>query len=273
MLKIEEYIKDFKIKNNINEFDLANVKANKDLLIECITSYFDEYINETELEKTKRLHSEKVEKYRKQMRKYDDEIIDWAVRIYDKTLKSIDRYIINIVKNERLFLLYSSEKEFEILSIQIYTKLRKKLPQIIIDKNDIYRFLLNYHKIKSKSIKSINETSISTPIDNWIEETFNKHGVNLIEFAEEWLIYYYDHPNIWPHSHKILTDDKYVPFKYDYKKEGILFNIDWICSEQKEKEFLISNESLIEELFIYVWVHRIEGEEIYWKEYYKKKYN
>lgn len=53
MLKIEEYIKDFKIKNKINEFDLANVKANKDLLIECITFYFDEYINETELEKLK----------------------------------------------------------------------------------------------------------------------------------------------------------------------------------------------------------------------------
>lgn len=126
MLKIEEYIKDFKIKNKINEFDLSNVKANKDLLIECITSYFDEYIDETELEKTKRIHSEKVEKYRKQMRKYDKEIIDWAVQIYDITQKSIDRYIINIVKNERFFLLFSTEKEFENLAIQVCRELTKK---------------------------------------------------------------------------------------------------------------------------------------------------
>ncbi|MCO4097050.1 hypothetical protein KFV08_02640 [Macrococcoides canis] len=273
MLKIEEYIKDFKIKNKINEFDLANVKANKDLLIECITFYFDEYINETELEKTKRIHSEKVEKYRKQMKKYDKEIIDWAVQIYDKNQKSIDRYILSIVNNERLFLLFSTEKEFENLSIQVCRELTKKLPDISLDKTDIYKFLINYHKIKSEFYKSINEISISAPVDNWINETFNNFNVNLVAFAEEWLSYYFNHPNIWPHSHKILTDDKYFPFQYDYKKEDILFNIDWICSEQKGKEFLISNESLIEELFIYVWVHRIEGEEIYWKEYYKKKYN
>lgn len=38
-----------------------------------------------------------------------------------------------------------------------------------------------------------------------------------------------------------------------------------------DKKFLKGNESLMEELLMYEWLHSYNGEEAYWKVYYENK--
>lgn len=65
-------------------------------------------------------------KYRQRVRKFDSEIQDWLVQLFDKYDVRMDKRIGNMLNKSEFFLLYSSESEFRSESYECYSKLIKK---------------------------------------------------------------------------------------------------------------------------------------------------
>jgi len=47
---------------------------------------------------------------------------------------------------------------------------------------------------------------ICTAIDEWVEKTYKKYGVNLNNFAQEWVIRFWDNQKLWPVGHKMKSE-------------------------------------------------------------------
>jgi hypothetical protein len=93
MLSIEEYIARRKKEDRLNEFDIEARSQNLKICVDYVFEYFNNYLNTTEAEEKTVLHSEKLDKYRKQLQDYEPEVREWAVGIYDEYGKQIHRYI------------------------------------------------------------------------------------------------------------------------------------------------------------------------------------
>jgi hypothetical protein len=117
MLSIEEYIARRKKEDNINEFDFEARTYNMKICVDYIFEYFNNYLNTTEAEEKTVLHSEKLEKYRKQLDEYESEVRDWAVSIYNEYGKQVHRYVGNILKEDDLFFIYNTDDESHMTAI------------------------------------------------------------------------------------------------------------------------------------------------------------
>lgn len=129
MLSIEEYIARRKKEDRLNEFDIEARSQNLKICVDYVFEYFNNYLNTTEAEEKTVLHSEKLNKYRKQLQDYEPEVREWAVGIYDEYGKQIHRYIGNILREYELFFLYNTDSEFrKVGDTDLTYYLREQIP-------------------------------------------------------------------------------------------------------------------------------------------------
>ena len=187
MLSIEEYIARRKKEDKINEFDFDARTHNMKICVDYIFEYFNNYLKTTEAEEKTVLHSEKLEKYRKQLDEYEFEVKNWAVSMYDEYGKQVHRYIGNILKEDDLFFIYNTDDEFRSVSYDCYTKLIKKLPFIKEQTEMLFLFIKEYHRVQGQKHFDFGVPTISEEISDWLENTWTKHQVNLAAFAYNWI--------------------------------------------------------------------------------------
>lgn len=72
-MKIEDFIKERKKRDNINEFDVDKKMDNLHQFVNYVFEYFNLYINIDELEKEKIELNEKALKYKKELSDYSIE--------------------------------------------------------------------------------------------------------------------------------------------------------------------------------------------------------
>ena len=185
------------------------------------------------------LKDEKLEKYRRQLDNYEFEIQEWLVGIYSQYGNFLDKSIGRRIKNEETyFFLLSEESEFRSLSYECYAKYIKKFPYLKGQEEMLYKFLKEYHRVESNSeLRSI--PTINDEIDEWVENTKNKYGVNLYRFASDWINYFFDNKELWGVGHKIkIQDAPFVWYDYNYKNGSNLFNIDSLYRNMPKKTFV-----------------------------------
>lgn len=241
------------------------------ICVNYIFEYFNNYLNITALEEQTVLKDEKLEKYRNQLRDYEPEIREWLVNIYSEYGNFLDKSIGRRIKNEETyFFLLSEDSEFRSLSYECYAKYIKKFPYLKGQEEMLYRFIKEYHRVQS--IPDIwDAKTIAAEVDEWIEETKRKYGVNLNKFAFEWVNNFFGDYEIWPASHKIKTNDKYIKYEYNYKYGSNLFNIDSLYRNMPKKAFTKGKKQEFEILLMYYWLHDIVGDDDnYWDEYLNK---
>ncbi len=112
MLTIEDYIAKRKKEDRLNEYNLNDRMENIKTCINYVFEYYNQYLDITQMDEQTVLNNERLEKYRNNISHYDSEIQEWLVDIYDEHNKKLDRSIINLLKKDELFLLYSSDSEF-----------------------------------------------------------------------------------------------------------------------------------------------------------------
>lgn len=274
MLKLEEYIAKRKKEDLLNEFNKDKKDDNLKICVNYIFEYFNNYLNITDLEERTILKDEKLEKYRKQLENYEPEIQEWLVGIYSQYGNFLDKSIGRRVKNEEIyFFLLNEESEFRSLSYECYAKYIKKFPYLKGQEEMLYKFLKEYHRVESdlglRSIPTINEE-----IDDWVEKTKNRYGVNLYRFACDWAMYFYNDKDLWSIDHKIKAKDTpYVWYDYNYKNGNNLFNIDSLYRNMPKKTFTKGKKQEFEILLMYYWLHDIYGDDDYWQEYLDKVLN
>ena len=267
MIKLEEYVEKRKKEDGINEFDKNKKDENLKICVNYIFEYFNNYLDITKLEETTIAKEEKLDKYRKKLRDYDSEIREWLVNIYSEYGNFLDKSIGRGTRIEQTyFYLLSEESEFRSLSYECYAKYIKRFPYLKGQEEMLYKFLKEYHKVESNESRW-NIPLINEEIDEWIEKTKNKYGVNLCAFAFDWVNYFYETPEIWGSKHKKKNSESYRGYEYDYKNGDNLFNIDSLYRNMPKKSFTKGKKQEFEVLFMYFWLHEMEGNEQDWDEY------
>jgi hypothetical protein len=267
MLTIEEYIARRKKEDKLNEFDLDARTQNMKICVDYVFEYFNNYLNTTEADEKTVLHNEKLEKYHKQLREYEPEVREWAVGIYNEYGKQMNRYIGNIMKENELFFLYDTDSEFRNASYDCYSRLIKKFSFLKDQTEMLFLFIKDYHRVESEQRFGFGVPSISEEITDWVDKTWAKHQVNLLAFAYDWINGFYENEDIWPSTHRKKSQYSWRKYDYDYKQKSNLFNLDSLYRKMPKKSFVKGRKQEIEILFMYYWIHDMEGDNDYWQEY------
>lgn len=267
MLTIEEYIARRKKEDKLNEFDLDARTQNMKICVDYVFDYFNNYLNTTEADEKTVLHNEKLEKYHKQLREYEPEVREWAVGIYNEYGKQMNRYIGNIMKENELFFLYDTDSEFRNASYDCYSRLIKKFSFLKDQTEMLFLFIKDYHRVESEQRFGFGVPSISEEITDWVDKTWAKHQVNLLAFAYDWINSFYEKEDIWPSTHRKKSQYSWRKYDYDYKQKSNLFNLDSLYRKMPKKSFVKGRKQELEILFMYYWLHDMEGDNDYWQEY------
>ncbi|MQR93720.1 hypothetical protein [Fictibacillus phosphorivorans] len=270
MLSLEEYISKRKKEDRINEFDIESKPQNMQTCMNYIFEYFNQYIDASKLDEKTVLNEERLEKYKKTLHKYDSEIQDWLVEIYDDYDKQLNRSIERYLKKDDLFYLYNTEQEFRSISYDCYAQLIKKNPYLKEQTEMLFLFIKDYHGIQGESKLDFQKVYISEEINEWFNKTWNKYQVNLIAFASDYVSRFFDNEETWNVKHRIKSKDSWRKYEYDYKQKSNLFNINSLHRRISSKPFIKGKKQFLEILLMYCWIHEIDGDEAYWQEYINK---
>ncbi|AIG26116.1 hypothetical protein EGH10_17490 [Brevibacillus laterosporus] len=274
MLTIEEYIARRKREDHLNEFSIDDRAVNMKKCVDYIFEYFNQYLDITKISHQTVLNNERLGKYQKSLSQYEPEIQEWLIGIYDQYEKKLNRSIINILKKDELFYLYNSEIEFRSLSYQCYAQLIKKNPFLQEQIEQLFMFIKDHHQINSKLTNYISNIFISDEINEWIEKTWIKYGVNIMLFASNWVDRFFNNEDQWPAKHRIKSNNTWLRYDYDHKQKNNLFNINSLYNRISGKPFIKGKKQYLEVLMMYFWLHEIVGdEENYWQEYMDKCFN
>lgn len=271
MLTIEEYIARRKKEDQLNEFSLADRMENMKTCVNYVFEYFNQYIDTIKLDEETVLNNERLEKYKKTISLFEVEIQEWLVHNYDEYNKKLDRMIINFLKKDELFYLYSSDSEFRSSSYECYAQLVKKNSFLKDQTEMLFLFIRDYHQIKSNPKDGMNKIQISDEIDQWVEKSWQKYKVDILAFCADWVHRFFDNIDSWPVSHRKKSDSPYWKYDYDHKQKGNLFNLNSLYRRISDKPFIKGKKQYLEVLMMYFWLHQIVGdEEDYWQEYMSK---
>ena len=271
MLTIEEYIAKRKKEDKLNEFNIDDRNENMRICVNYVFEYFNNYLNISEAEERTALKDEKLDKYRQQLSEYEKEIVDWLVGIYSEYGKQINRNIGNILKEDEFFFLYDSDKEFRSLSYDCYSKLIKKFPFIKDQTEMLFMFIKDYHRVMSRTGSNIGNVFISDEINEWVQETWSKYQVNLLEFTFRLADNFWNNEDLWPATHRRKSQTNYRKYEYDIKQKSNLFNLDSLYRKMPKKPFTKGRKQEFEILIMYHWLHSLDGDDDnYWQEYLEK---
>ena len=226
------------------------------------------------------LHEQKVEKYRQIIREYNEEVQEWLLSLYISHGKYMHKQLMNFITND-YFLLYDSEAEFRALSYEIYPLATKKFKFLEGQSEAIYAFIKDAHKVSSLVKPYNRDIFISDEINEWIDSTYRKFGVNIYNFCEEWVGYFYYRPDTWPKGHKnksenydeLIGRSTFRPhdsllWDYDYKQKSNLFGLDTLYRNMPKKSFVKGRKQEFEAVLLYCWLHSIVGDnDAYWHTY------
>ena len=130
MFTIEEYISKRKKEDNLNEFDLDKKVENIKICMDYIFESYNNYLDMAEADKDMVLNNTTLNKYRKGLFEYDDDIAEWLVELYYTYRTRLNRVIGNILDANELFLIMNTGAELRELSYKLYPKLIKKYPYL-----------------------------------------------------------------------------------------------------------------------------------------------
>ena len=280
-MRLEEYIYKRKTEDGINEFDREKRAENTRICVNYIFEYFNNYLETTAGEEKTVLHDEKIEKYAHIVEKYSGDIQDWLVDIYSSYGKYLHRTLPTYIKDP-FFLLFDSEAEFRALSYEVYPKLIKRYKFLNGQAEMIYQFLKDEHRVRNLVSEENELPHITDGIDEWLNKTYSKYGVNLYAFCYEYIMEYSEHPEKWPKGHKIKSKyyDEYMKsehkykvspsflYDYDVRQKNNLFGLDMLYRSMPKKPFIKGKKQELECILMYCYCYDWD-ERSYWNEYSK----
>ncbi len=280
MFTLEEYILKRKKEDGINECDLGKRTENTRICVNYVFEYFNNYLDTKPADEKTILHENKIEKYSNIIKKYDPYIQEWLTSLYSSYGKYMHKNLSNYIE-DTYFLLYDTEAEFRSLSYDIYPKIIKKFKFLDNQSENIFLFIKDEHRVENL-FSPYDKYHICDNIDEWIDETYRKYGVNLYNFCCSWVHNFFNDPDIWPTHHKKKSNDydeyskdskwkipKSFLWDYDYTQKSNLFGLDSLYRNMPKKSFTKGKKQEFEMLLLYCWLHQIESDDEYWDTYLK----
>lgn len=269
MFTIEEYIAKRKKEDNLNEFNKEKRIENIKSCIDYIFEYYNNYLEINKIDENTVLNNEKIEKYRKYVSDYNEEVQDWLVDIFEEYENNMNVIIKHTIKDNKLFWLYSTDAEFRNQSYESYSKLIKKYTYLKTQTEMLFKFIKDYHRVINN--EQINVPSFSDKMTKWIIDTRETYGINIVAFVHDYMGNFFFEEDKWPRSHKNkvknAADDEWH-YEYDYKRKSNLFNLDLLYPKISNKPFIKGKKQYLEALMMYYWINGDDEE--YLQEYLNK---
>lgn len=134
----------------------------------------------------------------------------------------------------------------------------------------LFLFIKEYHRVMSRINFENKSIFISEEINEWVQGTWAKYQVNLLEFTYQWADYFWNN-DMWPTAHRRKSQTNFRKYDYDYRQKSNLFNIDSLYRKMPKKPYMKGRKQELEILIMYHWLHSIEGDDSgYWQEYLEK---
>ena len=277
-LTLEEYIQKKKTEDRINEFALSQLIENEKRCSNYVVEYFNEYIpNYSALPKKNFVSSEKCKKYKRSLvEKYSKSIIIWLLDFYINYGEQLDTYIENIVFGFD-FIVFDTAEEFEVATNYVYQSLIKKYQDVCFDIKMVEKFIKEYYDYVNTLKHNI--YYISDGIDKWLDDIFEKYGVNLYCFCLEWVNHFCASPEIWVKNNKkeasanssyCKNDMSAYYWEYDYKHSKDLLCISSAYEYIKDKEYVKNDPNSlkrIEIIMMFIYLKVLNKDSFYWNEY------
>lgn len=279
-MKLEEYIVKRKTEDGINEYDFEHRIQNTQICVNYIFEYFNNYLETRPADEKTVLHEQKIDRYRKIIKDYDPEIIDWLASFYSSYGKYMHKQLMNLITND-FFLLFDSDAEFRSISYDIYSIAKRKFKFLNGESEMLFRFVKDAHRVRSLFYPYEDNLFISESVNEWIFDTYEKYGVNIYNYCWEWVSNFLEHPEIWPKGHKKRSEYYYekrneykgqisndwIYWDYDYRQKNNLFGLDLLYRKMPKKSFTRGKKQEFEVIMMYCWLHRITKDDDYWEEY------
>ena len=264
MLTLEEYILKRKTEDGLNEFDSQNKMKNLKFSLDYVFDFYDQYLSLEGIEKKSAREIDNLNKYEKALREFSPDLRKWLVGIYEETGHQVNKTIQKYCDNTSGFLLSYEDSEFRNISYSCYAELLKKRPCLKNHTENLYRFIKEYHSIVSrKEYEHHGFPKISEKFTAWLEETYDRYGVNLEAAVNHYLLdEFWNNINLWAPGTKMKSDMPYKghEFDYNYKKRINLFNINGYYSQFGKKPFLKGKKKMLEILMMFLWIGGFDGE-------------
>ena len=244
MLSVEEYIHKRKTEDGVNEKDKDKRMDNMQLCMNYLFEYFNQYMDSMPEDPKMVQHIQKIEKYRDRLSNYSPEIKEWLIDLYSEYGKYVNVTIRNMIEDD-LFLLYDSDAEYRALSYGIYAKAIKKLPFLSGQSENLFNLLKDIHTDDSIMTPFHEERILPGDVNEWVNKTYYKHGVNLFAFCYEYMNWFWQSPEVWPKNRKskdqrrtIYTPKDFMYWHYDCRYADNRFNINELYRRLPRKPFL-----------------------------------
>ena len=212
MLSLEEYITKRIQKEDIDIYDLKHKQENMKQCIDFVFEYFNEYLDADVVDRSFSKEGKKMQKYRERVDKYSEEVQNWLIKMYKEHKTYTDTILINFLKHDILFKLYTTEAEFNKLSYKCYSEVSKKYKWIEEYIPQMNAFIRDYHRLVTYFDEEEIEYYDIPRLNQLIKNVHKKYNINLVSFAEDYVSYFFDMPTKWDR-----TIEKYLSsgFKYD----------------------------------------------------------
>ncbi len=274
MLSVEEYIHKRKTEDGVNEKDKDKRMDNMQLCMNYLFEYFNQYMDSMPEDPKMVQHIQKIEKYRDRLSNYSPEIKEWLIDLYSEYGKYVNVTIRNMIEDD-LFLLYDSDAEYRALSYGIYAKAIKRLPFLSGQSENLFNLLKDIHTDDSIMTPFHEERILPGDVNEWVNKTYYKHGVNLFAFCYEYMNWFWQSPEVWPKNRKskdqrrtIYTPKDFMYWHYDCRYADNRFNINELYRRLPRKPFLKGKKKKLEAVMMYSWLFEIgAGDNNYWGEY------
>ncbi|MFW6015436.1 MAG: hypothetical protein ACOCRK_03300 [bacterium] len=266
MPTLEEYIRKRKREDRIDEFNVEERVTNMGRCINYVVEYFDKYVDPDKRNIDYEKRKAKCKKYKKQLRNYPQDIIEWLTSIYMKYETRLDVRVRNILKKDPLYFLYYTDDDFLKLTDIFLSKNESKFPLIKGNEKLITKLFKSQINMRNKKAYSIQEYhKLGNKINKWLWETYDQYGISITLFATIYRENFYDA------THEYVYDKEkgkaYLKEYYDYKNSNNLFAIDELYEQIKDRPFIKDRKLELEILFMHIWIEDINGEEKYWDIY------
>jgi hypothetical protein len=249
LLSLEGYIAKRKKESGINEFNQEQKLENIKICVDFVLDYFVKYLNVSEDDIKTGLHKNKVVELEKKLAKFDKDIRNWIIEIFDKYDVRVDFRIWNSLKYTENFFICYTDHEFRELSYSAYNDHIKKLPFLKDQGELLFKLIKNLHRIKSECYHTPDDLGfLPSSIIGWLNSTTVKYNVNILRFVQQYCSDFSEKTYVYIPPKGPF--DTAIVKEYDYKVTKNLFDIDTLYQKVGNKPFLKGHKQELELLLM-----------------------
>ena len=206
-MKIEEYIKLRKKRDNFDETNRNNREENIHKLIDYVFDYY-KLLDENQVSKKNQIKNLKRNvNYQYEIDPYSEAVQRWLIKIFTEYNIKINQQISKFLDNVDFFLLISDMEDWNKLSYDLYTKMTDRYKILSDYPFELTEFAKEYYRICNKTCGlSMSRYRLARKSQVFIKEIHGNYGINLVAWSKSYLTCFYSNITLWPWSHRILLD-------------------------------------------------------------------